>query len=77
MAVAVTQLGDRVDPSDIEHVKPSALDGDVDLSAEIGTWKRYLWDSFDRSPEVRFQSKNSRADGLVNGYPGTTPSVQA
>lgn len=53
MAVAVTQLGDRVDPKDIDHAKPSALNGDADLSAETGTWKRYIWDSFDRSPEVR------------------------
>ena len=52
MAVTVSQYGERVDPKDIDHAKPSALVGDVDLSAEKGSWKRYFWDSFDRSPEV-------------------------
>jgi hypothetical protein len=60
MSKAVTQLGDRVDLNNIDHAKPSALNGDIDISAEGGTWKRYLWDSFDRSPKVR--SKNSCAE---------------
>lgn len=53
MAVTVSQYGERVDPKDIDHAKPSALVGELDLSAEKGSWKRYFWDSFDRSPEVR------------------------
>jgi hypothetical protein len=60
MAVTLEQLGERVDPNDIDHAKPSALDGDIDRSAEIGTWKRYFWDSFDRSPEVKSEPMRER-----------------
>lgn len=63
MSVAITQLGDRVDPNEIDHTKPSALNGDVDISAEGGTWKRYVWDSFDRSPEVRPKNSCSEIAG--------------
>jgi len=45
-------LEENVKRKDIEHVVPSGVLGNNDVSTEGRSWKYYFWDSWDKSPEV-------------------------
>lgn len=50
--MASVQLAENVPRLDIDHVKPLGIENGVDVSAQNRTWRSYLWDTWDKSPEV-------------------------
>ena len=46
-------LVDNVLRKDNFHVAPAGIVDGIDVSAKKQSWKCYLWDSWDKSPEVK------------------------
>lgn len=49
-------LDENVARRDIEHAKALGVENGKDVSTEKRTWKNYVWDSWDKSPEVSLMS---------------------
>jgi len=48
-----TKLAENVPRADITHPKPTTIQNGIDVSANVRSWKSYLWDTFDKSPAER------------------------
>ncbi|KAF2815362.1 MFS general substrate transporter [Mytilinidion resinicola] len=51
--MALPRLAENVPRLDIDHVKPIGIENGVDVSAKNRSWRSYLWDTWDKSPEER------------------------
>lgn len=47
------KLSDNVERLPVEHSAPTAIIDGVDVSAAKRSWTSYLWDTWDKTPEVR------------------------
>ncbi|OBT60938.1 hypothetical protein VE03_09275 [Pseudogymnoascus sp. 23342-1-I1] len=47
------KLKDNVERINIAHAKPVGVEDGVDVSVKNRTWRSYLWDTWDKSPEER------------------------
>ncbi|KAI1621761.1 major facilitator superfamily domain-containing protein [Exophiala viscosa] len=51
--MSIKRIEENVPRAHIEHPAPIGVENDVDVSTEKRSWRSYLWDTWDKSPEVR------------------------
>ena len=66
----VSPLEENVARKNVEHTAPAGVVNGVDVSAQKQSWKSYLWDTWDKSPEVRNSIAKSRRNNLTNNLTG-------
>lgn len=45
-----SKVVENVPRAEIDHPKPTTIQNGIDVSANVRSWKSYLWDTFDKSP---------------------------
>jgi len=59
------------EPSLVASYKPAGIENGIDVSTKNRTWRSYLWDTWDKSPEERRLVRKIDLTLVVFGFLGT------